>query len=147
MAIETVSKNAAVYPTAPVNTNMTSVSSAGTVTESVSTEKVALNPEVGKIAVNSNMDTVKKVYSSEDEERPEESEAANAALRKALDTINKKIVHTECQFGFHDATNRIMIKIIDKDTKEVLKEFPPEETLEMIAKAWELAGILMDEKL
>lgn len=66
MAIETVSKNAAVYPTAPVNTNMTSVSSAGTVTESVSTEKVALNPEVGKVAVNSNMDTVKKVYSSED---------------------------------------------------------------------------------
>ena len=75
------------------------------------------------------------------------SEAANAALRKAVDTINKKMVHTECQFGFHDATNRIMIKIIDKDTKEVLKEFPPEETLEMIAKAWELAGILMDEKL
>ena len=68
MAIETVSKNAAVYPTAPVNTNMTSVSSAGTVTESVSTEKVALNPEVGKVAVNSNMDTVKKVYSSEDED-------------------------------------------------------------------------------
>ena len=140
MAIETVSKNAAVYPTAPVNTNMTSVSSAGTVTESVSTEKVALNPEVGKVAVNSNMDTVKKVYSSEDEERPED-------CRQSVDTINKKMVHTECQFGFHDATNRIMIKIIDKDTKEVLKEFPPEETLEMIAKAWELAGILMDEKL
>ena len=49
-------------------------------------------------------------------------------------------------FGYHEATNRITIKIVDKETKEVIKEFPPEKTLDMIAKAWELAGILVDEK-
>ena len=38
------------------------------------------------------------------------------------------------------------IKIIDKDTKEVIKEVPPEKTLDMIAKVWELAGILIDER-
>ena len=46
----------------------------------------------------------------------------------------------------HEKTNRITIKIVDKKTKEVIREFPPEETLDMIAKAWELAGILVDEK-
>jgi flagellar protein FlaG len=40
-----------------------------------------------------------------------------------------------------------MIKIVDKDTKEVIKEFPPEETLDMIAKVWELAGIMIDERM
>ena len=50
------------------------------------------------------------------------------------------------QFGIHDATNRVTIKIVDKETKKVLKEFPPEETLDMIAKVWELAGIMVDEK-
>jgi flagellar protein FlaG len=40
-----------------------------------------------------------------------------------------------------------MIKIVDKDTKEVLKEYPPEKTLDMIAKVWEVAGLLVDEKL
>ena len=40
-----------------------------------------------------------------------------------------------------------MIKIVDKDTKDVIKEFPPEETLDMIQKVWEMAGILVDEKL
>ena len=50
------------------------------------------------------------------------------------------------QFGIHDKTNRVTIKIVDKDTKKVLKEFPPEETLDMIAKVWELAGIMVDEK-
>ena len=38
------------------------------------------------------------------------------------------------------------IKIIDKDTKKVLKEIPPEKTLDMIAKVWELAGLMLDEK-
>ena len=33
-----------------------------------------------------------------------------------------------------------------EEWKEVIKEFPPEETLDMIAKVWELAGILVDEK-
>ena len=31
-------------------------------------------------------------------------------------------------------------------TKETIKEFPPEQTLDMIAKVWELAGIMVDEK-
>mgnify|MGYP003554300472 FL=1 len=50
------------------------------------------------------------------------------------------------QFGVHEATNRITIKIVDRDTKKVIRELPPEKTLDMIAKAWELAGILVDEK-
>ena len=50
------------------------------------------------------------------------------------------------QFGIHEGTKRITLKIIDKSTKEVIKEFPPEKNLDMIAKVWELAGILVDEK-
>ena len=53
---------------------------------------------------------------------------------------------TEAIFGIHDKTNRVTIKIVDRDTKKVIKEIPPEKTLDMIAKVWELAGILVDEK-
>ena len=42
--------------------------------------------------------------------------------------------------------NNRIVKIIDKDTKKVLKEIPPEKTLDMIAKVWELAGLMVDEK-
>ena len=69
-------------------------------------------------------------------------------LKKAIAEMNKKINNSneEAVFGVHEDTNRIMIKIMDKDTKEVIKEFPPEKTLDMIAKIWEMAGILVDEK-
>lgn len=71
----------------------------------------------------------------------------NTQIRKAVEEINKKAHNSEAVFGIHDATNRVMIKIIDKDTKEVLKEYPPEKTLDMIAKVWEVAGLLVDEKM
>lgn len=64
-----------------------------------------------------------------------------------LNDIKKRMGNTECKFGIDEATNRITIKIVDKDTKKVIKEVPPEKTLKMIAKVWEMAGILVDEKL
>lgn len=72
----------------------------------------------------------------------------NGDIKKSISEINSKLNrNTEAIFGIHDATNRVTIKIVDKDTKEVIKEIPPEKTLEMIAKVWEFAGILVDEKL
>lgn len=67
-------------------------------------------------------------------------------IKKAVDEINRNAKHSEAVFGVHDRTNRITIKIVDKDTKKVLKEYPPEKMLDMIAKVWEMAGLMVDEK-
>lgn len=71
---------------------------------------------------------------------------SNEQIKKAVESLNKKMAHSEAVFGIHDDTNRVTIKIVDKDTKEVIKELPPEKTLDMIARVWEMAGILVDEK-
>ncbi len=68
------------------------------------------------------------------------------ALQHAVEEIKKNAKHTEAIYGFHDDTNRVTIKSVDKDTKKVIREYPAEETLDMIAKVWELAGIMVDEK-
>ena len=73
-------------------------------------------------------------------------QASKEALKDAVDKINKSVSNTSAIFGFHEKTNRITIKIVDKDTKDVVKEIPAEETLDLVAKAWEIAGILVDEK-
>ncbi|MCH5339622.1 MAG: flagellar protein FlaG [Acetatifactor sp.] len=76
------------------------------------------------------------------------AQAAPDQLKKMIEEMNKKINNSNevAMFGIHEETNRVMIKIMDKDTKEVIKEFPPEKTLDMIAKLWEMAGILVDER-
>jgi len=70
----------------------------------------------------------------------------NEQIKKAVEKMNKSMNNSEAIFGIHEGTNRVTIKIVDKETKEVIKELPPEKTLDMIAKAWELAGIMVDEK-
>lgn len=82
------------------------------------------------------------------EQKKEEGEAAkqNEQIRKAVENINKNNKNTEAVFGIHDGTNRVTIKIVDKNSREVIKEFPPEKTLDMIEKVWEMAGLMVDEK-
>jgi flagellar protein FlaG len=74
------------------------------------------------------------------------AEQSKEQIKKKIEEINKKAVNSEAVYGIHEETNRVTIKIIDKETKEVIKELPPEKTLDMIAKVWELAGLMVDEK-
>lgn len=76
----------------------------------------------------------------------EEGQASNEQIRQAVDKINKSTQNEEAVFGIHEGTNRVTIKIVDRKTKEIIKEFPPEKTLDMIAKVWEMAGIMVDER-
>ena len=73
--------------------------------------------------------------------------ASDSSLKKAVEEINRKSSNTEAIFGYHEGTNRVTIKIMDKDTKEIKKEYPAEKTLDMIQKVWEMAGLMVDEKL
>ena len=67
-------------------------------------------------------------------------------IKKAVDNLNKNMKNTSAIYGIHEGTNRVTIKIVDKQTKEVIKELPPEKTLDMISRVWEMAGMLVDEK-
>lgn len=80
------------------------------------------------------------------EQQGRDQQATNEQIRKAVEKLNKNMANSEAVFGIHEDTNRVTIKIIDKTSKEVLKELPPEKTLDMIAKVWEMAGILVDER-
>lgn len=63
------------------------------------------------------------------------------------DTNNKlKFTRTRCEFSYNDEVNRVAIKVVDRDTDEVIKEIPPEETLKVIEKIWEIAGLVVDER-
>ncbi len=70
------------------------------------------------------------------------------AVLDAVDRVNRAISGTNRQFKFsvHEKTNRIMVKVIDTETKEVIREIPPEKILDMVGQMWEMAGILVDER-
>ena len=112
-------------------------------TEVTTPEKVsAYDATTVKVAETETQDS----QSGQDNSYGNQQQSNNEKIKKAVEQLNKNMSHSEAVFGIHEETNRVTIKIVDKDTKEVIKELPPEKTLDMIAKAWELAGILVDEK-
>lgn len=68
------------------------------------------------------------------------------SLRDVTDFSKIVNNNTVAEFSYNEPTKRIAIKIKNKETNEVIKEIPSEKALEMLAKAWELAGIMVDEK-
>lgn len=92
------------------------------------------------------LDTKQMDSEGENPQQNQGKDQRNAQIRKAVEDINKKANNSEAIFGIHEETNRVTIKIVDKDSKKVIKELPPEKTLDMIAKVWELAGLMVDEK-
>ncbi|WP_105616943.1 flagellar protein FlaG [Vallitalea okinawensis] len=66
---------------------------------------------------------------------------------RAIEEANKKLVgsNKEMRLSIHEETKKINIKIIDKDTDEVIKEYPPEKLLDIFARMIELSGLIVDE--
>ena len=84
----------------------------------------------------------------EQENGQKQSEATDKQIKQAIDRANNKMKEhrTRCEFSYHEDTKRVSIKVYDEETEEVVREIPPEKTLEMVEKMWELAGLLVDEK-
>ena len=70
-------------------------------------------------------------------------------LISAIESANKSVnvYDRKLEFSIHEKTKEIMVKVIDTNTDEVIRELPPEKVLDMVARLWELAGILVDKKV
>lgn len=71
---------------------------------------------------------------------------AESTVRETVTNINQKMTSTRCEFSYHKGTHRVSIKVIDKDSDEIIREIPPEKSLEMLEKMWDLAGLFVDKR-
>ena len=66
----------------------------------------------------------------------------------AIERANRAIsgANRKFEFSIHEQTKAIMIKVLDADTNQVIREIPPEKILDMVARMWEMAGLIVDER-
>jgi FlaG protein. len=83
-----------------------------------------------------------------DEESRGEWSVSRNFLEKAVEKANKTMAlqNRYLEFRIHEKTNEIIVRVIDSDTKEVIREIPSEKILDMFASMLELAGLLVDER-
>ena len=69
-------------------------------------------------------------------------------LVEAIDSGNKELkkLETNLRFDIHEKTKQVMVKIVNSDTDEVIRELPPEKILDLVASIMERAGLLIDKR-
>lgn len=70
-------------------------------------------------------------------------------LIHAVNTANEslKMYNRELKYSVHKKTNTIMVKLVDTENDEVIREIPSEKLLDMVAKMWEMAGLFVNESV
>lgn len=69
-------------------------------------------------------------------------------LEKAVNKANEHIlgVNTQFQYRIHEGTDRIMVKLIDTKSQDVIREIPPEKMLDLVAEIWKRVGLVIDNR-
>lgn len=98
-------------------------------------------------AQGSGEEALQKKHNDEDETKAKSWKEED--LTSQIDAMNKlvEMKFTSIQFEQHDKLDRTIVRVIDRETEEVIKEIPPKEFLDMISSILEFAGIIIDEKI
>ena len=81
-----------------------------------------------------------------DGQNPGAKDPTKKTIDAMMSEANQKLSKTRCEYSYDEPTRRVSIKVYDKDTDKLIREVPPEKSLEALQKIWELAGIIVDEK-
>lgn len=117
-------------------------------------QAVTKSLQIRPIESNTTHQSDKQTYikgTVDSKEKPEPiivSEITQEELKETVEKANQFLLGLKTQFDFkiHEGTGRTVVRLIDKQTHEVVKEIPPEKMLDILESVWDSAGILVDRK-
>lgn len=69
-------------------------------------------------------------------------------LEESLEKLNStaEAFNVKLKFSIDERTDRIVVKVIERDTEKVIREIPPEQVLNMVAQIQNLIGVFVDAR-
>lgn len=85
--------------------------------------------------------------SGDDTAMPAQTKLDPEILAKITDELNEdfRVFNTAISFAVDEDTGDTIIRILDRETNEVIREIPPSEMLRLAARLTEIIGLLIDE--
>lgn len=111
--------------------------------EKITADKVTATPGQEKVTELSNSEKNMTKPHKENQEETHEK------LQEAVDKINKTAVifDRSLRFQIHEKTHRTMVSVIDIVKDKVIREIPPKEVLDLLAKMQDYIGLIFDKKV
>lgn len=77
-----------------------------------------------------------------------QAEVNKADLELAVEQMTRmaKIFNTNLEFSTHEHTGRIVVRVIDNESGQVLREIPPQKLLDAAASIQQALGLIFDER-
>jgi len=91
----------------------------------------------GRVAVTERADSIQQ---GKEAVKPDDIKMAVNELNKLAGSFNEKV-----RFDLDDKTNRIIIKLINRDTNEVVSEIPSKYSIRLLEHFQEYLGLFVDE--
>lgn len=109
--------------------------------ESISTQR----PQVGPPAVvEAKPQAAEPVPGKKEKEKPDVK-----LLQEMLDVAQQHFHVREIglEFVVHEQTGRVKVTVLEKETGEMIREVPPQQVLDLMAKIDEMMGIIYDQRV
>ncbi len=74
-----------------------------------------------------------------------EPQELQATISKANSQL--KNTNSELSFSINEKTQQVLVKLVDSETKEIIREIPPEKIVNMMADMRENAGLFVNETI
>lgn len=66
---------------------------------------------------------------------------------KELNILANRIASTKITFAVDTATGRTVVRVLDKETGEVIRQVPPQELLNLVAKLQTISGLIFSREV
>jgi flagellar protein FlaG len=117
-------------------------------TNVVDTNQVADGESVEKSDCLTTMDNTSQNTLNLDK-KDKKKELSKEDVANISDALNKLMEEANCgiEFDYCEDLERMTMKVVDKKTKEVIKQFPPQKMLDVLTGIHNWIGVLLDEKV
>jgi flagellar protein FlaG len=79
----------------------------------------------------------------------QETQATETQVETALQSINQAMekLAPNLEFAFDKESNRTIVKVVDQETQEIIRQMPSKEALEIAKALDKLQGLLIQQKV
>ena len=81
---------------------------------------------------------------SEDRNGASEAQDLEETVAQIQNTVDR--IDSQVQFSVEEDLNRVVVKVVERDSGELIRQFPPEEVLRVQRFFDEQSGILIEEE-
>jgi flagellar protein FlaG len=126
-------------PVNPPVTNRSEATSEKNIAQQLATEKSAYVPEADKVSLTKAITEAEQVAETKKEQSQAEALAVVVEqLSEVMSIMNKGLA-----FSVDDDSGSAIVKVMDIDTGELIRQIPNDEALELAQKLLDVKGLLM----